>query len=69
YDTTTRRPAPPAGDHAAFSEIEIPAVAYTVNDLEILHTAEDVYEDSKRDSSVLLAALAQASLEVSHPPS
>lgn len=58
YRNESRQPAPPASDHAAFIEAEVPSVMFTVNDLEILHTPDDTYEQSKLDSSRLLAAVA-----------
>lgn len=67
YTATSYQPAPPDGDHAAFSLLGIPAVMYTVNDLEILHTPNDVDAVSKHRASALLAALARASLAaISH---
>lgn len=59
YQTQLRQPAPPASDHAAFIEAGVPAVMFTVNDLDILHTSQDTYEESKLNGSRLLAELAE----------
>lgn len=59
YQAELRQPAPPASDHAAFIEAGVPAVMFTVNDLDILHTSHDIYEESKLNGSRLLAELAE----------
>ncbi|RNI24243.1 M28 family metallopeptidase [Flexivirga caeni] len=59
YQAEFRQPAPPASDHAAFIEAGVSAVMFTVNDLDILHTSQDTYEESKLLGSRLLAELAE----------
>lgn len=64
YEAVVTSPAPPASDHAAFAEAGIPAAMFTVNDTEILHTPEDVLEESKVTSAILLSYFASATLAV-----
>lgn len=60
YELIYRHPAPPGSDHQAFREVGLPAVMLSVNDLEILHTPDDVWDLDKLSNAELLAESAMA---------
>lgn len=60
YELIYRHPAPPGSDHQAFREVGLPAVMLSVNDLEILHTPDDVWDVDKLANAELLAESAIA---------
>jgi hypothetical protein len=60
YELIYRHPAPPGSDHQAFREAGLPAVMLSVNDLEILHTPDDVWDEDKLANAELLAESAMA---------
>lgn len=56
-------PPPQAGDHTAFRERGIPSIMLTVDDPEIIHRAEDVFEPAKLDNALRMARTAARILE------
>lgn len=56
-------PPPESGDHTAFAERCIPAMMLTYDDPEIIHRAEDTYEQSKLENALRMSRIATDILE------
>lgn len=56
-------PPPESGDHTAFRERCIPAMMLTFDDPEIIHRAEDIYEESKLNNALRMSRIATGILE------
>lgn len=53
-----RHPAPPGSDHTAFHELGIPSLMLTINDLSIIHSPDDGWDEAKlRNAEMIAGAL------------